>query len=98
MTDPFTIFISYMRTWKSKKVHYLSQLPPTALLPTTAAGGAEFAYLTWTLYFLFQTWALPPVPFDTKSTKKKTMQIMHENGKWYKASFSHGADSVHVYI
>lgn len=55
MTDPFIIFISYMRTWKSKKVHYLSQLPPTALLPTTAAGGAEFAYLTCSLYFLFQT-------------------------------------------
>lgn len=95
MTDPFIIFISYMRTWKSKKVHYLSQLPPTALLPT-AAGGAEFAHLICTLYFLFQTWALPPVPSNTKSTKKKTMQ-MHENGKWYKACFYHGADSVHVY-
>lgn len=33
MTDPFIIFISYMRTWKSKKVHYLSQLPLQPCFP-----------------------------------------------------------------
>lgn len=102
MTDPL---LSLFYKWENARVRRwkilctlsktLKANPSSSRFPWLSAGGAEFAYGTCTPYFLFQTWALPPVPFnlELESTKKKTMQITHENGQWYKACFYHGAHS-----